>query len=115
MKKITAVVIGAVFACIAVNSAQASGDEGYEHHERYEYGNHYYNPYGYTNHGSNNAYRDHERYEYGNRNMNYVPRYNNYNYGNTYNGSNGYRYNNNYGNYGSNNAYRDHERYEYRR
>ena len=108
MKKIAAVISGVLFAFIAASSAQASGDEGYEHHERYEYGNNYYNPYGYNNYSYNNNYRNHELREYGGRYMNSVPVYggNNY-YGSGYVDDDAYKYNNS--------GYRNHERYEYRR
>ena len=107
MNKIAAVISGVLFVYIAAVSAQASEDEGYEHHEGYEHGSRYYNPYGY-NDGSvnyNSNYRNHEVREYGRRYMNSAPRYSNYNYGSGYIGDDGYRYNN-YGN---------HELHEYRR
>lgn len=110
MKRIASVISGALFAFIAVSAAHASGDEGYEHHEGYEYGRRYSNPSGYTNYGYNNTYRDHDRYEYRNRNTNSVPRYNNYNSGNNRYNNNGYRYNNS-----GNSSYRNHELREYRR
>ncbi len=108
MKKTAAVISGVLFALIAVSSAQASGDEGYEgyeRHEGYEHGG-YYNPYGY-----NNNYRNHELREYGNRYMNSVPVYGGNYYGSGYVDDDAYKYNN----YGYNSGYRNHERYEYRR
>ncbi len=113
MKKITAVISGVLFAFIAAGSAQASGDEYYEHrggHEAYEHGG-YYNPYGY-NSGYNNGYRNHELREYGGRYMNSAPIYGgNYYGGGYYVDDDAYKYNN----YGYNNGYRNHEMYEYGR
>jgi hypothetical protein len=113
MKKIGLGLIGsALFAFIAISSVQASENEGYEDHDRYEYGNRYYGTNGYTNYDYNNQYRNRERYEHSNN------RYNNYNpyngtYGSVYN--NGYNYNNASNTYGYNNNYRHNERYEYNR
>jgi len=110
MKKIAAVIGSAVFAFIAVSSAQASRHEGYEDDERYEHGN-YYNPYGYNygynNYGYNTTYRNHELREYGGRYMNSAPIYGGNYSGSGYVDDDAYKYNNS--------GYRNHERYEYGR
>ncbi len=110
---LTGLISGVFFTGLFLGTAVASGDDYYEHGERYEHGR-YYNPYVsapvsgyYGNSYYNNGYGNHERYEY-NDDYRYRGAVRN-NYANPYY-SNGYSGNEYY-----NNGYGNHEMYEYRR